>query len=87
MPTTTSRSREDSFHVPLVLVALAAAVAFLIPDGAEKPEEGGRSSSKSSGSGSEVGNGRSADTPVEIRARGWKDVLLRTGEPDCQGQH
>jgi membrane protein len=75
-----SSNREGSLILPLTFVALAAAIAFLLPDAEAKSEQGDRTSSKSTGGGGEVGHGRGADTPVEIPARGWKDVVLRTGE-------
>lgn len=77
---TTASTRDESLVLPILLITFAAALAYLLPEGQAKPEVNERTSSKTTGGGGEVGHGRSADTPVEIPARGWKDVLLRTGE-------
>lgn len=73
-------SREESVMLPLAFLAFAAVVAFSLPEGGYKAPDDARTSSKSTGGGGEPGHGRQADSPTEIPARGWKDVLLRTGE-------
>lgn len=73
-------SSEDSIALPLAFLALVTVVAFALPDGEQKIPDDSRTSSKSAGGGGEAGHGREAATPAEIPARGWKDVLLRTGE-------
>jgi uncharacterized BrkB/YihY/UPF0761 family membrane protein len=73
-------SRSESMALPLAFLALATVVAFALPDGEQKSSDDARTSSKSAGGGGEAGHGRDAATPAEIPARGWKDVLLRTGE-------
>jgi membrane protein len=66
---------------PMVVLALAAAVAYAWPDGHPAQEPEARTASKDqSGEASEPGRGRAADSPAEIPARGWKDVAKRTFE-------
>jgi hypothetical protein len=74
-----SDRREDSMLLPLAFLAFAAVVAFALPEGEVQAADNRRTSSKPA-SGGERGHGRQADSPTEIPARGWKDVLKRTGE-------
>lgn len=58
---------------PMVaLLALAAAIAYLSPDDDKAAER--------SGCGLQTKRGRTADSPAEIPAAGWKDILWRTYE-------
>ncbi|MDB5505264.1 MAG: putative ribonuclease [Tardiphaga sp.] len=75
----TSDRREDSMLLPLAFLAFAAVVAFALPEGEVQAADNRRASSKPAGGG-DSGHGRQADSPTEIPARGWKDVLKRTGE-------
>lgn len=56
----------------LALLALAAAIAYLGPDGSRPASEASAEV--------EGGRGRTADSPAEIPAAGWKDILWRTYE-------
>jgi membrane protein len=72
--------RRQSIVGPLAFLALATVLAIAFPEGEQKSADGARTSSKSTGGGDEAGRGREASSPAEMPARGWKDVLLRTGE-------
>ena len=70
----------------MTLLAAAVAVAYLLPDGekeaaasktpatafAPRRASGGKPSGES-----ETGRGRRAESPTDIPARGWKDILYR----------
>ena len=72
----------SSIIVPAAILALAVIVAYGWPDNSDQPDndKSGRQSKDTSGNGAEPGRGRSASSPTEIPARGWKDVLWRTYE-------
>jgi membrane protein len=63
------------------VLAFAALVAYEWPDRSGPVEDlPGRRSKESSGDMADAGRGRSATSPTEIPAKGWKDVLVRTYE-------
>src|SRR6202030_4226368 len=68
-------------HTPWWAVAFAAlllAVSFRQRQAGEATGRAGEESDRTGNRvGLEAGRGRSADTPSEIPARGWKDILLR----------
>lgn len=70
----TSRTRGPGTGGMLALLGLA----FLIQYFEQRPQEGGHGRRTSNISGD--GRGRLADSPSEIPARGWKDVLYRLYE-------
>lgn len=73
--------RPTSLILPVALVAIAAVFAFASSDGDQRSaDKSGRKSKESSGNAAEPGRGRSATSPTEIPARGWKDVAIRTYE-------
>jgi membrane protein len=75
------RDHDKSMIVPAALLAFAAILAFAWPD--DQPPSSDRSGTgaeNSNGSMTEGDRGRHAASPVEIPARGWKDVLCRTYE-------
>lgn len=69
---------------PLAFVAFAALLAATLPERRASRTSGG-DDRRSQSRGSKTANlssdhGRNADTPAQIPARGWKDVLKRTYE-------
>jgi len=61
-------------HAPLWAIGLSA---LLIAIGFARRRAGDASPASGDRSQSETGRGRSAETPSEIPASGWKDILLR----------
>ena len=61
-------------HAPLWAIGLSA---LLIAIGLARRRAGDASPTSGDRSQSETGRGRSAETPSEIPASGWKDILLR----------
>jgi membrane protein len=61
-------------HAPLWAIGLSA---LLIAIGFARRRAGYASPASGDRSQSETGRGRSAETPSEIPASGWKDILLR----------
>ncbi len=61
-------------HAPLWAIGLSA---LLIAIGFTHQRSGDRSAARGDSKQGETGRGRSAETPSEIPALGWKDILLR----------
>jgi membrane protein len=64
----------QSGRVPLWVIGLSA---LLIAHGFTRRRSGDASPVRGDRGSLEVGRGRSAETPSQIPARGWKDILLR----------
>jgi membrane protein len=63
-----------SEHAPLWAIGLSA---LLVALGFARRRSGDASPVTGDRRSLEVGRGRSAETPSQIPARGWKDILLR----------
>lgn len=71
--------RDKSLIAPVAILALAAIIAYAWPEERPSSKDGsGRQSKVSAAGADETGRGRSADSPADIPAKGWKDVLWRT---------
>ena len=73
--TDASQSDGGSLLPVVALLAAAAAIEYLLPDGGERSRVS--SSVGSRAMTDDDGRGRLATTPSEIPLRGWKDILLR----------
>jgi membrane protein len=66
---------------PMAILALATVVAYVWPEEhGPSTDDRGRRPSGAAAQSEETDHGRAANSPVEVPARGWKDVLWRTYE-------